>query len=445
LKKKKNTELRVRELGELPENAQTLVVLPLIESEGAKGVLDRGIEEILEGQGVAILFLPGVGKLRILDSEKETETLVEKRIVERVSNEDGVAFLKVAMSITVNCTRVAEQEFAVAESIAGANDESQRRRLRDAASTLPGSNWSNVKSSPVSVAVPIPPDQQEWNGLRDGLLCIGLTTKEKTGNPALAPVHFVGTISRNEIDLFDCEFNHILFQEVLRLHGLLLSRLKVDSDLRARRAVTLAYTQSEGPLADALYPKDKLLEEDIILGESALSYFPPSEISVFDWGDYSIVRRILEAAGDRRGSIRLPERWLAKNAASLLESLTGESDAESAAKLIAKAPGDFSILEATAKSFRLNDASAEDWESFLPWVLETFSPDELVDQRILPIIGGDLAAPKDIVFLPPIARGETVADDLEEEDTNDEEGPVDMEGIPSEVVSLLKFLDSSAL
>jgi Transposase len=53
---------RFKELGELPETAQTLVVLPLIDSERIKSIISCAIEEILDGQGAAILFLPGVGR-----------------------------------------------------------------------------------------------------------------------------------------------------------------------------------------------------------------------------------------------------------------------------------------------------------------------------------------------------------------------------------------------
>jgi hypothetical protein len=47
---------RFEELGELPEPAQTLVVLPLIDSGRIKSIVNCAIEEILDGLGAAILF-----------------------------------------------------------------------------------------------------------------------------------------------------------------------------------------------------------------------------------------------------------------------------------------------------------------------------------------------------------------------------------------------------
>jgi hypothetical protein len=440
-------ERRFAELGDLPD-AQTLVVLPLIESDKIGNIVSRAIEEVLSGYGAAIMFLHGIGRLGILDRVNATETLVERQKLESVEGEAGITFERIVMRVSVNGDLITEREWRVAGSVLGSQGDVDSQRLQDAASKLPGSNWDAVNRSPVAVAIPLlsakPVDEAVDDAFSDGKLCIGLPTKDKTGTPAWAHAHFFGTISRKGIDLTECDFNRVLFEEILRVHHLLLKALKTDPDIRARRAVTLAYMRSEGPLADALHGEISLPDEAIILDESGSHYIKPEEVSVIDPTDYRIARRILDAAGDLRTKVRLPESWIAENATELLRTLTVEHDKSWTQSFVSRDPDQCSILEAAARHFRNNGAGVAEWEPFLDWVLRSFAIRSLLDQRILPTSGGKLAASADTVFLPPASKAGASKTETSEGD-DEEDAQIDLGAIPENVLSLLNFLDPSVV
>src|SRR5262249_24290560 len=89
--------------------------------------------------------------------------------------------------------------------------------------------------------------------------------------------------------------------------------------------------------------------------------------------------------------------------------------------------------------------NSHEWEPFLNWVIKSFSVYELLDQEILPIRGGGLAAAsKDRVFLPPIDRAKLPQEESETA-APDEEEQIELQGVPIEVISLLNFLDSTVI
>lgn len=424
---------RLEEVKDVAGIAQTLVVLPLIDTDKTAMVVSRAIDEIVEGQGAAILFLPGIGRLRIIDRVKGTDILIERQTLDRIDDaESGSTFERILMTVSADGNPVAEREWRMASSVLGSQHETDRQRLKEAANKLPGRNWDAVHSSPVAVAIPLHREPEDFRPM-DGKLCIGLPTQDKTGTPAWVHAHFFGTISRKDIDLTDCEFNRVLFDEAIRLHKLLLQRLKGDPDIRGRRSVTLAYAMSDGPLAAALQGDHSVRSEKIVLDESGADYVEPAEVAVLEPADYRMARRVLDLAGDHRSNLRLPEPWIAENATGLLRALAHHDDKSWAAKFTSRDLGQNSILEAAAQHLRARNAGFAEWEPFLRWALGSFSVQVLLDQQILPTVGGHLAAAAvTTIFLPPIKAPVSAGPEAVKA-SEDDDAQIDLEAILDEV------------
>ena len=346
------------------------------------------------------------------------------------------------ISVAQNGAARIVSEWRLAESVFGER-ESDATLLCEAAAGLPGSAWKAVRCSPVAVALPLPPPVFDENWPLEGRFCIGLPTHDRTGTFAWIHAHFFGTISRKGIDLSDGTFNQVLFKEAVRLHARLVDHLKKDAQLRVKRTVTLAYRRlMAGPLLNVLHAGPPLAHEPIVLTESGQDYLPPAAVWVVEPTDHRVIRMILDAAGALSPPFSLPDHWLAEHAGEFLRSLAEHEGPDWKQMLCERRSTDQSVLEAAAANFRATGADIQTWESFLGWVQNTYRPFDLHDQRILPTIGGHLAAAAETVFLPFATPAGNAANDEKSADTNlDGAEFVDMRTVPPDVLSQLRFLD----
>jgi hypothetical protein len=305
---------------------------------------------------------------------------------------------------------------------------------------LPGTNWDTVRSSPVSVAIPLPPVSAATESLllgAHGRICIGIPTKDPTGTPAWINAHFYGTISRTGIDLVENSYNALLFNECIRLHEAMIADLKEDLDTSVRRTATLAFERANGPLAAVLYALDGQAHGEVILSPDGLSYQRPTDTLLPEAGDVDALLLMLSRPSEVvRFGVKLPDVELARRARPLIEALIGSTfDPNKVAALLTdRSRAGISIIEYAAKTNRA--AGPDFWGSFLGWVVTRLPLDLLNGQEFLPVGRDALAKPSERVFLPPSGRRAT-------DGTQDGDGEI--AELPPDLTKTLRFLDETAV
>src|SRR5438132_3064755 len=276
---------RVSEISDCPAG-QTLVVLPLRKTPGTAETVEHAIDELFAEAGAAILFLPSISTIRVVDHVRGFTRTIKRRVCRR-RRVDGFGDLTTVVTavqqdgtvLDKRAWRVIQRRMGVADVVSEEQASIEAERINSEASKLPGANWERVHSSPIGVAVPLPkkvaPDGSLLLGVR-GRVRIGLPTKDPTGTPAWINAHFHGTISRTGIDLLDNSYNKILFAEAVRLHDALVADLKADANVRIRRTATLVFERGEGPLADVLYATEGQVNGEVVLSCDAKTFQTPA-------------------------------------------------------------------------------------------------------------------------------------------------------------------------
>lgn len=439
-------DARLTALSERP-GGQTLVVLPLRQTPGTAKTVEYAIDELFEEAGAAILFLPSISTIRVVDRVRGFTRTVNRRIASPRRRIDGFGELTTTMTSvqtddTVNerAWRVMERRIGVADVVDDEQARAEAERINAEARKLPGANWDTVQSSPIGVAVPLPREVASEESLLLGVrgrVCIGLPTKDPTGTPAWINAHFHGTISRTGIDLSDNSYNKILFAEAVRLHEALVADLKADVDVDIRRTATLVFERGDGPLADALYTTDGQAHGEVVLSVDAKTFQTPANTVLPEAADVDALLLMMPRPAGLSGfGLMLPDVALAQGASELIESLIGAkiNSAEVASLLLDRSRRQISILEHAAQ-VRRHDGP-QFWEKFLAWIVRRFAIDQVYSQRVLPIGADALAKPSERVFLPPAPRqpGESAVDD---------EGEI--AEIPRDLAQSLRFLDDTAV
>ncbi|NQW18502.1 MAG: hypothetical protein HQ478_13545, partial [Chloroflexi bacterium] len=437
---------RLEEIGDI-ELGQTLVVLPLLEEVSVSEVVDRAIDEVIDPTGGSILFLPSVTTLRIIDRTRDINRTLTRQVLDTPRLITGEGFIStVAISITgdispdIRMWRVMSRQFGTPDVVS--TDEAARESadIHSCANTLPVKSWHEVRSAPVSVALPLLPASGDSTGTpfgAGGLICIGLPTKDGTGTPAWVDSHFHGTISRTGIDLSDNKYNALLFEQAVRLHSALIHDLKRSCEIGVRRSVTLAFERGKGPLADALYAEGGQAAGNVVLAADGVSYRDPAETTFLTPEDSEAIDRLeIDVADLHDSGLMLPDGLIAAEASVVLECLLGRrSDKEDATeRFLSHSQDGYSILESL--SLKRRDGGAEFWEQFLSWCVARFSESQLSEQRILPVRGARIARSSDKVFLPP-ARRFSLGSTQEEED--------ELSEIPDDVAPSLNFIDEAVV
>jgi hypothetical protein len=242
---------RLAELSERP-TGQTLIVLPLKQTQETIKTVGHAIDELFGEAGAAILFLPSVSKIKIVDQTRAFTRTISRQPVTAKKQIEGFGQVSTVVTSVREDGAVNERSWRLIERRMGTPDvvpaeqaAMEAERINSEARKLPGTNWDTVQSSPIGVAVPLQMQVAAGDSLllgTRGRVCIGLPTKDPTGTPAWVNAHFHGTISRTGIDLSDNSYNALLFAEAIRLHGALITDLKVDADVHIRRTATLAGT-----------------------------------------------------------------------------------------------------------------------------------------------------------------------------------------------------------
>lgn len=426
---------------------QTMVVLPLRKTPEALATVDHAIDELLCDAGAAILFLPSVSTIRVLDLVRAFSRTIRREPASSRRQIDGVGHVSTVVTSVQQEDKTARRSWRLIERRIGTADvvspeqaASEAEAINREARKLPGTNWDSVRSSPVGVAMPLPMQSAVGSsyllGAR-GRICIGLPTKDFTGTPAWVNAHFFGTISRTGIDFDDNAYNAFLFAEVVGLHRALIDDLKADDDPDIRRTATLAFERGTGPLATALYATGGQAKGEVVLSVDGTTFQSPRDTVLPEPADVDALLLMVRQPSDLKGlGLRLPEVGLTRNARPLIESLLDAKpdSAKVAALLLDRGRGTLSVIEKAAHDRRGD--GPEFWERFLFWAVRRFTLEQLSDQRLLPVGSQAIAKPSERVFLPPYPR--RAAEGLVDEDGEISE-------MPSELAESLKFLDDAAV
>lgn len=438
-----------RRLADFPERptGQTMVVLPLRKTPEALATVDHAVDELLRDAGAAILFLPSVSTIRVLDQVRGFSRTIRRELASSRRQIEGVGHVSTVVTTVQQEDKTAKRSWRLIERRIGTADvvppeqaASEAEAINREARKLPGTNWDTVQSSPVGVAMPLPMQPAAGAsfllGTR-GRICIGLPTKDSTGTPAWVNAHFFGTISRTGIDFDDNAYNALLFAEAVRLHRALIDDLKADEDVDIRRTATLAFERGTGPLATALHATGGQAKGEVVLSIDGTTFQSPRDTVLPEPADVDALLLMVRQASDLKGfGLRLPEVGLTRNARPLIESLLDAKPdaAKVAALLLDRGRGTLSVIEKAAHDRRGD--GPEFWEKFLSWAVRRFTLEQLSDQRLLPVGGQAIAKPSERVFLPPYPR--RAAEGLVDEDGEISE-------MPSELAESLKFLDDTAV
>lgn len=442
----KELSARLAEFSERP-TAQTLVVLPLHQTQKNVKVVEHAIDELFEEAGASILFLPSVSTIKIVDQIRAFTRTISKLSVAATKQIEGFGQVSTVVTsvredgaITERSWRLIERRMGTPDVVPADKATREAACINSEACKLPGTNWDTVQSSPIGVAVPLQMQVMAGGSLllsTRGRVCIGLPTKDPTGTPAWVNAHFHGTISRTGIDLSDNGYNALLFAEAVRLHRALIADLKTDADVCIRRTATLAFERGNGPLADVLYTSDGQATGEVILSVDGQTFQAPSATVLPEPADVDALLLMVPQTRDlERFGLTLPDVELTRNARPLIESLVGGKPdaAKVAALLLDRSRKKVSVMEHAAQ-VRRGDGPRF-WEMFLSWVVGRFTLDQLFDQRLLPVGKNAVATSSERVFLPPSPRRSAEAfvhDDGE------------IAEMPNDLAESLKFLDDAAV
>lgn len=438
-------ESQVRALGlrdEWVESMQTLVVLPLTERGTTLQDVTAALSE-LRSQ-TALLFLPRIREIIIIDRVAGTAERIQKRIVgapqplpagRELSTWELSSGPLDDEPTSLHRWWVMSRTLGAPQGVGDHAAMEERQAIKSATAGLPGEGWSDVEHATVSIALPQPaPDSCELQPER-GLFCIGLPTRVETGTPLWVDAHFHGNVPRTDID-FSLAYNGLLLDEATRLVTALIDELKRAPTVDARRSVTLAMDWTEGALASLLRDA-RFSETAVVLAADGVSYLPGDQLAMPMAEDSAMLDVLTN--GDRVAALEagfaLPEAGLFAKKRALLDSLAPEPDPEQPGydkRFLARPNGGKSLLERAAERCRLNGSTF--WEPFLDWATKRFPITELEDQEILPVGAAELASADERVFIEPMPR----ASEAEEDDE------IDISTMPEEVRRVLRFLDGTA-
>lgn len=435
-------EARIKSLPEGVQDAQTLVVLPLIDSAACERRVEAALAELLAHGGSLILFLQGIAELKVIDLVTgNTVRISKQRQHSETLAEGSTTYAQLVTSVERRGSDPTETRWHCLESVYGGEvGSTESVDLNSAAKKLPGQGWAQVERVPVVVALPTPQEVSEGELAKGGRLCIGLPTLVLTGVRAWVHSHFFGTISRKDVDLRDCEFNKLLFQHAVALHGLLIDHLQKSAILMDRQLATLAFHRSEGPLAEELFRNGAESLGKIILSSDGWSFLRPSETFVTTPRHYDIASKIIDAwpAAKRRSA----DREIAILTPAFLRKLVNETDqfGWQSQQLLTTDDTGSSALEYAAKKHR--SVGETFWAAFLGYILSLDGlGDRIRGQKILPALGGALLSANDVVFLAPVRASLAPAEDDADEDGDS----IQIDDLPEHVVRRLNIFDTNSV
>lgn len=458
---------RVKQLELSPaglDGIQTLIILPLDSSVSSSTQVDQAIDDICGCHGrtdnipaaTSILFLPGIGSIKIVDRVRGFQVELEKTEIYRPEHLQGGATLhrhrtssrRTPLSDLAIVEPAVVQNWWIAERIVGSKDQQDSEKgktegeaIREAiqALRLPEENWGDVERVPVSVALPIPVDDDPGYPLgAHGRFCIGLPTQVSTGLPLWVSAHFHGKIDRTAID-FKNNYNALLLNAAVDLSESLLQRIKAFPDVRQKRLVTLAMEWGSGELASRFYAPGGLARQAIVLAANGV-FIEAQQLRIPKAADLTMFEVLAEGISDINShGFCLPDAILLKNARGVLDALA-EGTESSDTCYLQRPEACLSLLEHGATKHRADPAF---WQKFLKWILERFAPvfaEGLADQAILPTGETELSKSSSRVFFAPLNSAEGTERPHAIDDTEGELAAID-----DSVSRLLRFFDDRAI
>lgn len=440
------------------QNCQTLVVLRVDPNDtNVTSMIETAISELAQNDpsessslGASLLFLGSLDHIKVIDCVDDFSVEIVRKKPELDEHDGAVKIQRVEVSISISDSlenrlpsNRESQKWWLAKQDFGTNpaEVDQLRQSIDELH-LPEANWKNVKSAPVTVAIPIQQGVEDSIGLpANGKFCIGLPTQMRTGSPVWVNAPFHGTISRTEVNLKN-EYNKLLFGKAILLAGNLANRFKSDEDFATKRLATLMLLRDSGPVSNEFYSATGLASEAMVLTDDG-NFVHGSSILMPEEKDIEFFLR-LAATVDRVSDFgfSLPEQTLLLHARSVLDDLCKES-AVPLTQYIERNLNGLSLLETAAKNERFSGESF--WDAFLTWVVGKQWPnnDEIRQQAIIPVGSSDLAKASSKVFFRPYVKSNLTAVANEDEKGADDE--LELTEIDETISVLLKFFDEKAL
>jgi hypothetical protein len=410
---------------------RTLVVLPL-RDERAGADVARAIDQLVGsptgGQGqaeLAVLFLGGVETIVVIDHVRDLRWRFSREIAPSEGPAGQAIVSVVDPSGVQHATRYwIIQRDALADEVAAPE---RRRVVEEALREFSLEAWTASDPLPVTVALPMPDGAASGSLGPAGHFCVGLPTEQSTGLPVHVDARFFATISRTGLD-FGLPYNGLLLDVAAQVLDELLTLLRGASAVESRRAATLALHRSAGALADRVFAPDGIADDAVVLAWDGKTFLRRIECRMLDGRERDLVEFLEDTLVDPQSSGMLPERYLLRSAAEVLESL-GLPPLRASPHPWLDAVEGASIIERAARQNR--HAGPAYWERFVPALLRSFSSEELRARTWVPVGERDLAAPSDRVFLP------TTVDVQGDED--------EVANVPPRVAATIRLVDADTL
>lgn len=418
------------------ESMSTLVVLPL-RNERADQDVGNAIDLLIgssnndPGQAeLALLFLRGVANVTIIDHVRDSRWEFSRAL----GNVDQpISEATISMTASGGTTRARRYWLLQRDAITSVPELADARRLvvADALREFGLEAWQPDDPLPVTVAIPMPADGPPLPLGPPGRFCLGLPTQQSTGLPAHVDARFFATISRTALD-FGLDYNALLLDVATVLFGELLRYLQSRTEIRDRRAATLALHRTSGVLADRVFSQNGPAHGPVVLAWDGKRYLDIRTCQMPNAKERTLLSLLRDAISPRSEIPQgLPEEELLQNTAPILESLglrplTGNPHPW----LLDRDEVRTSSIERAAKKHRADGPRF--WEPFAHALLDCFGDDEDIQRHAwLPVGTVELAAPCDQAFLPfPV------------DSKNDDE---EVANVPPRVAAMIRLVDGSAM
>ena len=441
----------------LLDSMTTLVVLPLMDDDNTRSVVESAVDELVSSDniaGSALLFLRGISRLRIYDHVRKRAWLVSRRRNEepfRLPNGATIMPMRTTSARVVEGAQLSRthaewwqirRQFGrEGDDVDSRNDE--EARIETAVARLPA-GLREVRNAHASVALPRCPSNQSLPSRLPvaGRMCIGLPTRMQTGTPAWLDGPFHGNVARTDIDVEpDSQpYNRLIFEECIGLLWQAIKRVKEVGGFGDKREILFWFASTQGALTTHFERQTALSSAKIILSRFGDDFLAAENLRLPEDVDGSCFESLfghvpnLEVFG-----FQLPDPWLMQEGREIIDSLTGQPCSTVPSSAYVDRPENGNSLLETACHLSRNYGQ-EWWERFISWLTVGLQTDILRDQAILPIVGGKLARPDDRVFFRP--HGLPIEEDPNSE--SDEEGEV-IDDLDATLAASLRLLDEECI
>ncbi len=440
----------------LLDRMTTLVVLPLIDDKNTSRVVERALDELTssdETAGSALLFLRGIGRLRIYDHVRSCAWFVSRRETEkahRLANGAKIAPIRTTSAYVHKAGQISRTHaewWRIRRRFGREGDDTdswqdELARIKAAVERLPA-RLREIRTIHASVALPRCPQQSLPERFPImGKMCIGLPTRMETGTPAWLDGPFHGNVARTEIDLApDSQpFNRLIFEECVGLFWQAIKHVKAVGGTRDKRQILFWFAFAQGALTTHFKRENMLSTAKIILAPSGDEFLAVEDLRLPEDVDGPCFESLFGHVPKIEDfGFRLPDSLLLQKGRMIIDSLTDKPCCTVPISTYVDRPKNGKSLIETGCLLSRNEGPKW-WEPFFHWLTERLQTDELRNQTILPIVGGKLASPDDRVFLRPHSLP------IEEDPsrTNDE-GEEIVEDLDPTLVASLQFLDETCV